>query len=440
MTAYRKALLKTRVQRTQQQETDSLRRRFGLNRSRKVNLKVLGDKSEPLLEELARRGAETSVQSMIEAEVEDHIGRQRYERKPGSQHTGYRNGHAPSRTLATRCGPVTVRPVKLRATQKPFASKVLIKYQRQTDTVTSLLPDLYLVGLATGDFEGVLQEFLGEGASLSPATIVRLKAKWEDEYRTWCRRPLRTRYAYVWADGIYLRVGGNRDRLAILVVMGVNADGVKEVLAIEPGWREDNANWRSVFQGLRNRGVEDIRLVIGDGIRSLWNAVEETYPAAARQRCWRHKLENVLSKLPKRLQSQALEDLQTIYQAANREEATGGFARFAGKYHDYEPAVELLLKDQDTLLSYFGFPKAHWVSLKTTNPLESVFASIRVRLNKAKRIRSLYAALALTHQLLMLRETRLNRILAPDLVAYVAAGKRWPTERLGRRRLRRKSA
>jgi len=440
MTAYRKALLKTRVQRTQRQETDSLRRRFGLNRPRKVNLKVLGDKLEPLLEELARKGAETSVQDMVEAEVEDHIGRQRYERKPGSQHTGYRNGHAPSRTLATRCGPVTVRPVKLRATRKPFASKVLIKYQRQTDTVTSLLPDLYLVGLATGDFEGVLQEFLGEGASLSPATIVRLKAKWEDEYRTWCRRPLRTRYAYVWADGIYLRVGGNRDRLAILVAMGVNEDGVKEVLAIEPGWREDNANWLSVFRGLHDRGLKHIRLVIGDGIRSLWNAVEETYPAAARQRCWRHKLENILSKLPKRLQSQALEDLQTIYHAANREEATGGFARFAGKYHDYEPAVELLLKDQDTLLSYFAFPKAHWVSLKTTNPLESVFAPIRVRLNKAKRIRSLYAALALTHQLLMLRETRLNRILAPDLVAYVAAGKRWPTEKLGRRRLRRKSA
>jgi transposase-like protein len=377
---------------------------------------------------------------MIEAEVETHLGRQRYEHKPDGQHTGYRNGHAPSRTLATRCGPVTVRPPKLRATQKPFASKVLIKYQRQTDTVTSLLPDLYLVGLATGDFEGVLQEFLGEGASLSPATIVRLKAKWEDEYRTWCRRPLRTRYAYVWADGIYLRVGGNRDRLAILVVMGVNEDGVKEVLAIEPGWREDNANWLSVFRGLHDRGLKHIRLVIGDGIRSLWNAVEETYPAAARQRCWRHKLENILSKLPKRLQSQALEDLRAIYYAANREEAIGGFARFAGKYHDYEPAVELLLKDQDTLLSYFAFPKAHWVSLKTTNPLESVFAPIRVRLNKAKRIRSLYAALALTHQLLMLRETKLNRILAPDLAAYVAAGKRWPTEKLGRRRLRRKSA
>ena len=440
MTAYRKRLLKTRVQRTQQQETDSLRRRFGLNRPRRVGLKVLGDKSVPLLEELARKGAETSVQDMVEAEVEDHIGRQRYERKPGSQHAGYRNGHAPSRTLATRCGPVTVRPVKLRATRKPFASKVLIKYQRQTDTVTSLLPDLYLVGLATGDFEGVLQEFLGEGASLSPATIVRLKAKWEEEYRRWCRRPLRARYAYVWADGIYLRVGGNRDRLAILVVMGVNEEGIKEVLAIEPGWREDNANWLAIFRGLHDRGLEHIRLVIGDGIRSLWNAVEEIYPAAARQRCWRHKLENILSKLPKRLQSQALEDLRTIYHAANREEAIGGFARFAGKYHDYEPAVELLLKDQDTLLSYFAFPKAHWVSLKTTNPLESVFAPIRVRLNKAKRIRSLYAALALTHQLLMLRETRLNRILAPDLAAYVAAGKRWPTEKLGRRRLRRKSA
>ena len=181
MTAYRKALLKTRVQRAQRQETDSLRRRFGLNRPRKVNLRIL-EESEPVVEEIARKGAEASVQDMIEAEVEDHIGRKRYERRPARRNTGYRNGHAPTRTLATRCGPLTVRPPKLRATHKPFVSKVLLKYQRQTDTVTDLLPDLYLVGLATGDFEGVLHEFLGEGACLSPATIVRLKAKWEEEH------------------------------------------------------------------------------------------------------------------------------------------------------------------------------------------------------------------------------------------------------------------
>lgn len=374
------------------------------------------------------------LQDTLEAEVETHLRRKRYQRKSKAASAGYRNGHARTRTLATRCGPIRIRPPKLRATRKPFGSKVLIKYQRQTDTVSSLLPDLYLVGLATGDFEGVLREFLGEGASLSPAQIVRLKAKWEEEYRTWCRRPLRSRYAYVWADGIYLRVGGHKDRLAILVVMGVNEDGRKEVLAIEPGYREDNANWRATFRGLHDRGMEHIRLVIGDGIRSLWNAVAETYPAAGRQRCWRHKLENVLSVLPKRLQPQALEDLRTIYGAANREEAVGGFARFAAKYHNYEPAVERLLKDQDTLLSYFAFPKEHWVSLKTTNPLESVFAPIRVRLDKAKRIRSLYAALALTHQLLMLRETRLNRIQAPELAAYVAAGVKWPTEKIGGRR------
>ena len=239
MTAYRKKLLQTRADRSEQQTVDQMRERLGLGRARRIGPRVLGDASEPLIEEIARRGAEQSVQDVLEAEVEGQLERRRHERKSQDQHRGYRNGHGPVRTIATRCGPLAVRRPKVRDSHGPVVSSILPNYQRETATVSDLLPDLYLAGLSTGDFRLVLQEYLGQGVALSPSQIVRLKAKWEDGYRDWCRRPLNGVYAYVWADGIYLRVGRREDgRLALLVVMGVNEQGKKEILAIEPGYRE----------------------------------------------------------------------------------------------------------------------------------------------------------------------------------------------------------
>ena len=434
MTAYRKQMLQTSAGRHHQQTVSIMRERLGLGRARRNQPRILGDQSEPLLEEVARQGAEQSVRDVLGAEVETQLERLPYERKSQREHRGYRNGYGPERTIATRCGPLTVRRPKVRDSHGPVVSDVLPRYQRQTTTVSELLPDLYLAGLSTGDFRQVLQEYLGAGVALSPSQIVRLKARWEDEYRSWCRRPLASAYAYVWADGIYLRVGSRDDgRLALLVIMGVNEAGKKEILAIEPGYRESTVNWQSVLRSLRDRGVMTIRLLIGDGIAGLWRAAAQVYPESRHQRCWRHKIANVLGRLPVHCQPEALKDLRRIYNAPDRTAAEESMSRFVRKYHAYAPAVDTLLRNSSDLLTYYEFPKAHWVSLKTTNPLESIFAPVRIRLNKAKCIPNTYSALSLVHQLLLNREARIRRLAAPNLTAYVAAGQPIPSGVTGHR-------
>ena len=430
MSKYRKAQLKARARREAVKAIDKqvnrLRHRFGLNRPLPRHLRVM-DKTEALsvIDQEGRKGAEAKVQDLLDAEVDQHLARKRYQRKPEQPFQGYRNGHAPARTLATRCGPITVRLPKLRNLQRPFRTQLLTRRQSQTSAVSDFLPDLYLAGLSLGDFELFLREFLGEGADLSASHIARLKAKWEVQYRTWVKRPLSAAYAYVWADGIYLRVGTASDRLAVLVVVGVTAEGKKELLAVEPGYRESDANWKAVFHSLRERGLTQIALVIGDGCHSLWNAIDEYYWEAGQQLCWQHKKQNVLARLPDRLQAEAKADLNRIREQTTRARAVEGFIRFAAKYRDHGPAVEILLKDQARLLTFYDFPKGHWQSLRTTNAIESTFAPVRTRLNKAKRIISLYSGLALVQQLLLIRESRLNRLAHGHLAATVIAGRKY---------------
>jgi len=428
MSKYTKAMLKARARREELKKIDrqvrQLRQRYGLNR--RSHLKAL-PKTEALsaLDQICRTAAEAKVQQILEAEVDDHLGRKKYKRNPDQEHQGYRNGHGPERTIATRCGPVKITPPKLRDLQQPFKSQLVARRQRQTKGVDDFLPALYLAGLSLGDFELFLRELLGDGACLSSSSIARLKASWEEEYRIWVKRPLRPAYAYVWADGIYLRLGSAQDRLAVLVVLGVNEDGTKELLAVEPGYRESSANWQSVFRSLRERGVKEIRLVIGDGCLGLWNAVEEYYWAAAQQLCWRHKMENILAKLPERLQDEAKAALRAIWHSSSRARAKERISAFACRYHAYERAVETLVENQDRLLAYYDFPKAHWPSLRTTNPIESTFAPVRTRLNKTKRLHSLFGGLALVQQLLLIRQPRLRRIVAYRRVASVLAGERY---------------
>jgi len=427
MSKYQKALLKARDKREAVKAIDKqvnrLRHHYGLNRPLPRHLRIL-KKSDALsvIDETGRKGAEAKVQDLLNAEVDVHLGRKRYQRRPKDQHQGYRNGHAPERILATRCGPLKIQMPKLRDLKRPFRSQLLARRQSQTSGVNDFLPDLYLAGLSLGDFELFLREFLGEGANLSTGHIARLKAKWEVDYRLWVKRPLSEAYAYVWADGIYLRVGAASDRLAVLVVLGVTADGKKELLAVEPGYRESDSNWKSVFGNLSARGLKRIGLVIGDGCRGLWNAVTEHYWEAAQQLCWQHKKRNVLARLPDRLQDEAKDDLQQIYEAESRAQAVDGFIRFAAKYRSFGPAVETLLKDQERLLTFYRFPKEHWLSLKTTNPIESTFSPLRTRLIKTKRIINTYAALALVQQLLLARAIRLRRLVSGHLAADVIAG------------------
>lgn len=380
------------------------------------------------LDVIAREGARQMLVAVLEAEVTEFLGRQRYERAPSEGadfgRAGYRNGHGKTRRVTLGTGTVTVRAPRVRQTSEPFASQVLPSYQRRSRAVQELIPELYVQGLATGDFEPALRGLLGETASLSPSTVVRLKAQWESEYETWRTRSLHDhQYVYLWCDGVYPKAGLQGDKTAFLVVLGVNENGEKEALAIIEGYRESTESWGAVLRDLEARGLSDPKLFCGDGALGLWGAIDQVYPKADQQRCWVHKLRNVLACFPKRLHDEVRCLLQRLYTADSKHEAETLMAQFAETYnHAYPRAVECLLKDQDALLTYFAYPKEHWISLKTTNPIESIFATVKLRTNAARRIKSPRSALYLIFQLIVRAEKRWRRINAPHLVTKVLAG------------------
>jgi putative transposase len=300
----------------------------------------------------------------------------------------------------------------------------LPSYQRRSRAVQALIPELYIQGLATGDFEPALRGLLGERAALSPSTVVRLKQEWEAEYEAWRRRSLADhRYAYLWCDGVYPKAGLQGDKTAFLVVLGVNEYGEKEPLSIVEGYRESTESWAEVLRDLKARGLTDPKLFCGDGALGLWGAINEVYPRADHQRCWVHKMRNVLTHFPKRLQGEVKRFLQRIYEADTKDEAETLMAQFAETYgRTYPRAVACLFKDQDSLLTYYRYPQEHWVSLKTTNPIESIFATVKLRTNAARRIKSPRSALYLIFQLIRRAQNRWRCLNAPHLVAKVLEG------------------
>jgi transposase-like protein len=287
-----------------------------------------------------------------------------------------------------------------------------------------MIPELYLHGLATGDFALALRGFLGDGASLSASSVSRLKEQWEAEYERWRKRSLgEGHYVYLWCDGIYPRAGLVGDKTALLVVLGVNQDGCKEPLAILEGYRESTESWKSVLHDLKERGLDNPRLFIGDGALGLWAAIREVYPQASEQRCWVHKMRNVKTHFPKRLHDEVKGYLREIYYAATKDNALELMDQFAERYQrNYPRAVACLLKDQASLLTYFNYPRPHWVSLKTTNPIESIFAPVKLRTNAAKRIRSPRSALFLIFKIIQNAQKRWRKINAPELVEKVIRG------------------
>jgi putative transposase len=380
------------------------------------------------LDTIAREGAQRMLRSALEAEVTEFLGRQRYERtsagvaEPG--HTGYRNGYGKARRVTLGAGTVTVRSPRVRDTTEPFASQVLPAYRRRSRAVQELIPELYVQGLATGDFEPALRGLLGERAALSPSTVVRLKQEWEAEYEAWRTRSLAEhRYVYLWCDGVYPKAGLQGDKTAFLVVLGVNENGFKQPLAIVEGYRESTESWAEVLRDLKARGLTDPKLFCGDGALGLWGAINAVYPEADHQRCWVHKMRNVLTHFPKRLHGEVTQQLRQMYDMDTRERAEKHMTQFAKRYgREYPRAVECLLKDQEVLLTYFTYPQEHWVSLKTTNPIESIFATVRLRTNAARRIKSPRSALYLLFQLIQRAQTRWRRMNAPHLVAKVLNG------------------
>jgi len=374
------------------------------------------------LDEIAREGARRMLVDALEYEVEEFLGRERYQR--AEEFNGYRNGYGKRRKVAMGSGTVEIRAPRVRDNEESFSSQVLRSYQRQSEGVKEIIPELYLHGLATGDFELALRGFLGEGASLSAASVTRLKEKWEAEYESWRKRSLiGTKYAYLWCDGIYPKAGLAGDKTALLIVLGVNQSGEKEALAIYEGYRESTDSWKMVLHDLKERGLDDPRLFIGDGALGLWAAVSEVYPHANHQRCWCHKMRNVLNHFPKRLQREVKASLQDMYYASSKQQASAVMDRFAETYGaEYPRAVECLLKDRDVLLTYYSYPREHWQSLKTSNPIESIFAPVKLRTNAARRIKSPRSALYLIFQLIIRAQKRWRRINCPELVEKVIEG------------------
>ena len=387
--------------------------------------RVMKQEAASLLDKMALAGAQEKIQDTLEAERDGFLERDWYVRAGKAKPRGYRNGFAKPRTVHLGGGSVEVEMPRVREDGGDFQSGLLAPYQRTSPKVLETLPQLYLYGISTGDFEAALECLLGVGAALSPATISRLKVKWAEEYEEWVKRPLASHYAYIWADGIYIKVGRNKTKLALLVVMGADVDGRKHLLTLIAGQRESDAQWLEVLRSLRKRGVKWIGLAVADGIPGFWSALAKAFPATKRQRCWVHMMRNVLDKLPKSKQSQARKSLQRIYGAATRGEALARIARFAESYKAYPPAVKCLVENQDDLLGYFDFPKEHWRHLKTTNPIESPFGPVKSRVNRAKRMMQHWSALGLVFKLLEDQQTRWHRLDAPELVAAVIAGAKY---------------
>lgn len=378
-----------------------------------------------LLDKVALAGAGKQIQDTLEEERETFLERKPYVRVEEERFRGYRNGHGAPRQVHLGCGTVAVTMPRVAESARPFRSRLLAPYERTSPKVLETLPQLYLRGISTGDFEAALECLLGVGAPLSASSIVRLKERWREEYESWRNEPLASHYAYIWADGIYVNVGGNREKLALLVVLGADSDGRKRVLALLTGQRESRLQWLDVLRDLVRRGVEWIGLAVADGIPGFWAALAEAFPGAGRQRCWVHMIRNVLDKLPKHKRAQAKRDLGRIYNAATRAAAVTWLVDFADRYRAYPPAVRCLVENQQDLLGYFDFPQAHWRHLKTTNPIESVFAPVRSRVARAKRLQRSWSALGLVHQLLMSGQNRWQRLHAAELCAAVIAGTRY---------------
>ncbi len=366
------------------------------------------------------------MQDLLEAEVDELLGRRKSERRKAVDGApGYRSGHGKPRRLTVSCGTVTVRRPRVRGLEQRFESRILPLFARRTPEVSALLPELYLHGLAQGDFDLALRGLLGEEAPLSAATVGRLKAKWHAEQAQWASRPLTDlAVVYLWVDGVYVKAGFEKEKAAVLVVLAALRDGRKEILTLVPGHRESTEAWSEVLRDLKARGLQAPRLVIGDGHLGIWAGLRNVYPEAQEQRCWNHRIVNALDKVPKRLQAQARLQLTQIPYAETAEEAE----RLKAVYQQWcrkqglEVAATVLDRDWARMLTFYQFPQAHWPHLRTSNPIESPFAALRLRTDAAKRFKRVDNATAVIWKMLLVAQQRFRRLNAPELMQEVHDG------------------
>jgi transposase-like protein len=386
----------------------------------------------PALDAILRDGARRALQEAIEREVQEYIDGNRQHLDESGRRLVVRNGHHPARKIQSGNGPIEVvqprvndKRVDEQGNRFHFTSKILPPYLRKTKAIEELVPWLYLKGISTSDFPEALACLGHDGSGLSPATVVRMKEIWQGQYENFCRRSLEgKRYVYLWADGIYFNVRLTEDRPCVLVLMGATEEGTKELIAMIDGQRESEQSWMELLLDVKSRGLTEApMLATGDGAMGFWKALRQVYPSTRHQRCWVHKMANVLNNLPKNLHPSAKGILHEIWMSATKEDAIKTFDRFIATYQaKYPKAVQCLAKDREELLAFYDFPAEHWQHLRTSNPIESTFATVRLRTSKTKGAGSRLACLTMAFKLVESAQNHWRKLNGSVWLPEVIAG------------------
>ena len=389
-----------------------------------------------VLEQVAREGARKMLQLALENEVEEFIQKHSNLTDEDGRNVVAKNGYMPQRDIVTGMGPLTMkqpriddRNLKDYNRYDRFTSNILPRYLRRIPSIDNLIPALYLKGISTNDFPTALSAILGEkAAGLSAINIVRLKNCWEEDYLQWKSRDLRGKnYVYFWADGVYFNVRLEDNRSCILVIMGADKHGNKELVAVQDGFRESKLSWREMLLDLKQRSLSFApKLATGDGGLGFWAAIDEVFPETRRQRCWVHKTVNILDKMPKSIQAKAKSMIHEMYVAATKEDALKAYDHFIQSFEPkYPKAVECLKKDKEDLFTFYDFPATHWTSIRTTNPIESTFATVRLRTNKTKGCGSRIATLTMVFKLTMEAAKTWKKLKGHQLILLVLENKKF---------------
>lgn len=394
------------------------------------------DETREVLERIVRRGAQRMLQVALEEEVAEFVERHGELKDAEGRQAVVRNGYAEERKIYTAAGGLEIRRPRVddrkargEEDYEGFSSLILPRYMRKSPTVEGAVALLYLKGISTNDFPRALEGIFGERvAGLSPATITKLKRVWEQEYEAWRKGPLSSEeYPYVWADGVYFNVRMDDERSCILIVMGANSKGTKELLAIQDGFRESKASWREVLLSLKARGLKKApKLAIADGALGFWAAVAEVFPTTRGQRCWVHKTANVLEKMPRSVQSKAKAMMHDIYRAERKKEALQAYQHFLDSFRaKYPRAVACLEKDKGALFEFYDFPCEHWQHIRSTNVIESVFATVRLRTYRTKGCGTRVATLTMVFKLVQEASRSWHRLDSANLLEFVVSEKKF---------------
>jgi len=392
------------------------------------------ESTKSILEEILQEGARKLLQTAIENEVEEYIEEYTQRRDERGRRLAVRNGYLPEREILTGLGPIKIKQPrvddrKLRKEEgaEEFTSRILPRYLRRIPSIDNLVPALYLKGISTGDFPRALSAILGEQAKgLSAANIVRMKAKWEGEYNQWSIRDLSgKKYVYFWADGVYFNVRLDDARSCILIIIAADSEGNKELLAINDGYRESTISWKEILLDLKRRGIREVpKLAVGDGAMGFWAALREVFPVTRQQRCWVHKTANILDKFPKSMRSKVKSQIHDMYMAESKEAALSAYDHFVRVYKDkYPKAVGCLEKDKEVLFTFYDFPASHWIHIRTTNPIESTFATVRLRTYRTKGCGSRTATLSMVFKLAQEAQKTWKKLKGYKLIPLVMSGR-----------------